>query len=107
MFDPVEEQLQAYNARDLERFLACYTDDVRFEDGDSNLLYEGIAQMRENYGASFARFPQADCRIVSRVRIGNYVIDEERITSMGPTEHQAVVIYRVDGDKIGLVRVLS
>ena len=107
MFDPVEEQLQAYNARNLERFLACYTDDVRFEDGDSNLLYQGMEKMRENYGASFARFPQVDCRIASRVRIGNYVIDEERITGMGPTERHAVVIYRVDGDKIGLVRILS
>ncbi|MBK9054617.1 MAG: nuclear transport factor 2 family protein [Chloroflexi bacterium] len=107
MVDPVEEQLQAYNARDLERFLACYTDDVRFEDGDSGLLYQGIEKMRENYGASFARFPQVDCRIETRIRIGNYVIDEERITGMGPTERHAVVIYRVVGEKIDRVRILN
>ena len=76
MFDPVEEQLQAYNARDLERFLACYTTDVILADGAGTLLYQGIEKMRENYAASFARFPQVNCRIETRIRIGNYVIDE-------------------------------
>jgi ketosteroid isomerase-like protein len=30
--DPVQEQLDAYNARDLERFLACYHPDAVVED---------------------------------------------------------------------------
>lgn len=107
MTDPVEEQLDAFNARDLERFLACYSDDIVIEDGAGELIYAGIAAMRENYTLSFSHYPQVDCRITNRIRIGNYVIDEERITGMGPTERHAVAIYRVEGEKIKHVRFLS
>ncbi len=107
MADPVQEQLDAFNARDLERFLACYRDDIVIENGAGQLIYAGIAAMRENYAQSFAHFPEVDCRIVNRIRIGSYVIDEERITGMGPAERHAVAIYRVEGEKIIHVRFLS
>ena len=107
MIDPVQEQLEAFNVRDLERFLACYSDDVVIEDGAGQLIYAGIATMRENYTQSFTHFPEVDCRITNRICIGNYVIDEERITGMGPTERHAVAIYRVEGEKISHVRFLS
>ena len=32
--DPVVSQLEAYNARDIERFIACYDPEVRIEDGE-------------------------------------------------------------------------
>jgi hypothetical protein len=38
--DPVAEQLAAYNARDLECFLACYAPDVIVEDGSGARLME-------------------------------------------------------------------
>ena len=33
--DPVAYQLEAYNARDIERFIACYDPEVRIEDGET------------------------------------------------------------------------
>lgn len=104
--DPVQAQLEAYNARDLERFIECYTPDVVVEDGLGNLLMQGHATMRERYGPMFSKFPDLHCRIVSRIRIADYVVDEERITGRGPDEVHAVAIYRLAGDKIAHVRFL-
>ncbi len=45
--DVVEEQLVAYNARDLERFIATYSPEVVIEDGVGNVLMKGHDQMRK------------------------------------------------------------
>ncbi len=104
--DPVQGQLDAYNARDVERFLTFFTEDCVIEDGAGNLLMKGHAAMRERYGPMFAANPQLHCRIASRIRIGEYVVDEERITGRGPEEQHAVAIYRVAGERISHVRFL-
>ncbi|MDF2626567.1 MAG: hypothetical protein K0R39_398 [Symbiobacteriaceae bacterium] len=104
--DPVRAQLDAYNARDVERFIACYTPDVVIEDGAGNLLMQGHDAMRQRYGPMFAKFPDLHCRLASRIRIGDYVVDEERITGRSPGEEHAVAIYRVEGDLITHVRFL-
>lgn len=104
--DPVQGQLEAYNTRDLERFLTCYSTDVTIEDGAGNLLMHGHEAMRQRYGPMFSANPDLCCRIVSRIRIGEYVVDEERITGRGPDELHAVAIYRVAGELITHVRFL-
>ena len=44
--DPVQEQLDAYNARDLERFLACYHPDAVVEGSAGARLMDGAAALR-------------------------------------------------------------
>ena len=106
--DIIEEQLLAYNARDLERFITTYSADVVIEDGENNLLMRGHDQIRERYGALFMANPELHCRIGNRMRIGKYVVDEEEVTgvSTSPTPIHAIVIYRIEGDKIVHVRML-
>jgi hypothetical protein len=41
--DPVQEQFDAYNARDLERFQACYHPDAVVEDSAGARLMDGVA----------------------------------------------------------------
>jgi hypothetical protein len=94
--DPVQSQLEAYNARDLEAFLACYTPDCVIEDGEGSRMMAGHAEMRPRYAALFAGSPNLHCRIASRIRIGDYVLDEEEITGRVPDLRRAVAIYRID-----------
>ncbi|MBC7623825.1 MAG: nuclear transport factor 2 family protein [Aeromicrobium sp.] len=106
--DPVEAQLQAYNARDVDAFMACYTDDCVVDDADGVRMMAGHAQMRERCIALFAGSPNLHCTIVTRIRIGEYVMDEERITGRlstpaGDTQH-AVAVYKLRGNKICHVR---
>lgn len=81
--DAVERQVQAYNERDLEEFIACYAETVVIENGDGEVLMNGQEEMRERYGSLFAGSPSLHGEIVTRIRVGSYIVDEERITG-GP-----------------------
>jgi hypothetical protein len=107
--DIVEEQLQAYNARDLERFMAAYSSEIVIEDGEGRVMMEGDVHMRRRYGDLFAASPELHCRIVNRLRIGKYVVDEEEVSGWqgSPEPLRAVAIYRVEGGKIAHVCILT
>ena len=98
MDDAVERQVRAYNAQDVEGFVACYAEDVVIEDADGNVLMSGRDDMRESYGRRFAEFPNLRAEIVTRIRVGSYVIDEERVTGGPGGNVHAVAIYRLNGD---------
>lgn len=102
MIASVDAQLAAYNARDVDAFLACYTSDCVVDDGLGVRLLTGHAEMRPRYVGLFASSPKLHCDIVSRVVIGDFVIDEERITGRVPEMNRAVVIYRID-QAMGLI----
>jgi len=50
----VEAQLAAYNARDLNAFLATYAKDAQLFEHPATLLASGADQLRERYAARFA-----------------------------------------------------
>ena len=109
--DPVQEQLDAYNARDLERFLACYHPVAVVEDSAGARLMDGAAALRATYGALFANSPALRAEMPTRIRVGEFVIDEERVTGLNlpglPPEMHAAVVYRVRDGRIAHVRVLA
>lgn len=109
--DPVQEQVDAYNARDVERFVAAYDPDVVIEDGAGNVMLRGYDAMRAYYGPPFAQSPNLHVRIANRLRVGEYVIDEEYVTGINvpgfPPEVHGAAIYRVAGDKIVHVRLIT
>jgi hypothetical protein len=104
MSDPAEAQLIAYNNRDVEAFLACYTADCVIEDADGVRLMAGHAEMRAAYSKMFASSPKLNAKVLHRIRIGHHVIDEEEITGRVPDFRRAVAIYRINGDLIDHVR---
>ena len=106
MIDPVQAQLDAYNARDVDGFIACYATDCIFEDGARQRLMATHNEMRARYTALFAASPELHCELVRRTLIGAYVIDEERITGRVPEMKRAVVIYHVENGLIHHVRFL-
>lgn len=106
----IDKQVEAYNARDLERFIDCYAEDVTIEDGMGNVMMQGREAVRTLYGTLFVNSPNLHARIANRIRVGNYVVDEEEIAGFVmegfPTELHAAVIYRVAQGKIAHVRLL-
>lgn len=108
--DIIDEQLEAYNARDLDRFIACYADDVTMEDGGGNVMAEGREAMRALYGTLFVNSPDLHARVANRIRVGDYVIDEEETKGLMmegyPTEMHVAVVYRVADGKVAHVRLL-
>src|SRR5579871_2727421 len=110
MNDPVEAQVAAFNARDLEGFVACYAPDVLIEDGDGNVMAEGHEGMRALWGPLFAQSPKLHAEIVQRMRVGEYVIDEEHGSGIQlegfPNELHSAAIYRLKDGLIVHARLL-
>ncbi len=106
--DPVEEQIAAYNAHDLERFLACYAPEVIFEDASNVRLLEGRQALQEAYASLFANSPELHAEVPTRIRAGEFVVDEEWVTGVQgkPEPIHAVVVYRVRDGRIVHVRML-
>ena len=68
------------------------------EDADGQPLMRGHDAIRERYGRLFADSPALRAEIVTRIRVGSYVIDEERITGSASGDAHAAVVYRLDDD---------
>jgi imidazolonepropionase-like amidohydrolase len=99
--DLVQQQLNAYNAHDLDAFLAPYADDVEIYATSGKLIMKGKGQMRKEY-QFITKTPHLFCRLVNRIISGNTVIDHEEIwTSPEPVNlRYGVAIYVIDKGKI-------
>ena len=87
-----QRQLDAYNARDLEAFLAAYADDcvVRsFPSGE--ILMDGKAAMRTRYGALFEEHEALHCTLLTRITHEPFAVDHEHVVGIRPDE----VVYAV------------
>ncbi|QGZ57388.1 nuclear transport factor 2 family protein [Paraburkholderia acidiphila] len=99
---PVQQQLDAYNARDIDAFMKWWADDCEYYEFPSRLLARGTAQVRERHVARF-REPDLFGELVHRASIGNTVIDQERVTrtfAEGVGEVDVFAIYEVVDGKI-------
>lgn len=101
---PVElaqAQLDAYNVQDLERFLACYAEDVVVADFNGAVSSSGIASLRKRYAEMFAANPKNHARLVNRIAVGNTVIDHEDVRrSPDSAPFQVAAIYTIKDAKI-------
>ncbi|HEU4471106.1 MAG TPA: amidohydrolase family protein, partial [Flavisolibacter sp.] len=98
-----DEQLLAYNAHNLEAFLAPYAEDVEIYDFPGELLMKGKVNMRKAY-EFLEKTPKLYCRLVNRVVQGNKVIDHEEVWGFGDKPVYAVAIYEMKDGKISKVR---
>lgn len=93
---PVQRQLDAYNARDLQRFIAEYTDDVQvFRPPATQPALSGKAALAEHYATHRFNLPDLHAELVSRMVLGNKVIDHERIVGVGEGTMEAAAVYEV------------
>jgi len=99
-----QEQLEAYNNRDIEAFVQPYAENVKIFNFPSELMYEGREKMYEMYGRMFSRTPDLHCRLVNRMVMGNTVIDQEEVTiSKKEPPFRAIAIYKIEDGKIAEV----
>ena len=104
MSDPVQRQLDAYNAHDLERFVAEYTDDVRvFRPPRTEAVLSGKPAFAAHYAANRFNLPNLHAEVVNRIVLGNMVVDHERITGLEPQTIEAIAIYEVIDSRIRTV----
>jgi RimJ/RimL family protein N-acetyltransferase len=99
----VQRQLEAYNAHDLEAFLATYAQDAEiFRMPASSPAMTGRAAIAQGYAKVFAT-PGRRAEILNRMVLGNKVVDHERVTSDGAAPLEAVAVYEVRDERIASV----
>ena len=101
---PVQRQLEAYNAHDLERFVAEYTDDVRvFRPPGTEPVLLGKAAFAAHYAANRFNLPALHAEVVNRIVSGDKVVDHERITGLERQTIEAIAVYEVIDSRIRTV----
>lgn len=98
----VEQQLAAYNARDVDAFLVAYADSVEFYTFfDNQLTLKGKELLRRGNSDFFQKVPDLHCEIQGRLIQGNIVIDKEHLTGLsGKMDIELTVIYEIEAQKI-------
>ena len=106
MDDPVVAQLAAYNAHDVDGFVACYTADAVVASGDGRTLMTGHAEMREAYGRLFSNHADVHADVTERLREGAWTVDHELVRTGAGTQGY-VVAYRVRDGVIDRVVIMG
>ena len=91
----VQKQFKAYNARNLDTFLSCFSDDVVVYLFPDQLLYNGKAELKKSYSNFFTNTPDLYCELVDRNVNGNKVKDEVMITRVKKTKPMKTTIMYV------------
>jgi uncharacterized protein (TIGR02246 family) len=104
--DTVARQVDAYNAHDLDAYLACYTDDVVVTTGHGDVLLEGIDAVREQYDEWFTQLAGLHADVHHRIERGDWVVDDEHAVAHG-LDVEALVAYHVLDGRIDRVVVMT
>ncbi|MFZ6765021.1 nuclear transport factor 2 family protein [Pseudoroseomonas sp. WGS1072] len=99
---PVHMQLEAYNAHDIDAFMPWWADNCEYYAFPSILLASNAAAIRERHIVRF-REPDLFGMLLSRIVIGNLVVDHETVQRNFPEgrgEVDVVCIYEVEEGKI-------
>ena len=92
----VARQLEAYNARDLDRFLREYTEDVAvYRLPDPSPVIVGRAALAAHYRDKRFNLPELHATLVKRMVFGNKVIDQEVIVGVPGAPMEAAAVYEV------------
>ena len=102
--EAAQEQLDAYNAHDLQRFVAAYAEDVKvYRPPSFEPVMQGRAAFAEFYGKNRFNLPGLRAEVLHRIAFGNKVIDHERVSGVRPEPFEVAAIYEVVD---GLIRTV-
>lgn len=105
---PVQKQLVAYNNRDIDLFIKQYSDSVKVFNYPRTLNYTGIENMRIRYTGLFERTPELHCVLVTRMAVGDYVIDQEEVLfAKDRPKLKAIAIYKIVNNLIDEVTFIT
>jgi hypothetical protein len=98
----VQKQLEAFNAHDLEGFLALFADDVEVAEVPVGAAAPtGKARLRELYAQRFKANPDLHASAEAQLLSGAFVIQKEKIKGrVGKETLEAVTIYQVKAGQI-------
>ena len=106
----VQENVDFYNARDIDRFMSSFSEDIalyNFSEPLPSLVR--LEQIRKFYEELFQLSPNLHSTIIKRIVFDNKVIDYESIVGRKGSKEivELVLIYEVKKDKICKITVIK
>ena len=98
----IQKQVEAYNSRDIEIFVACHHPEVElFNFSESTPFATGRDQIRTIYGDVFENSPKLNTEVLNRIVFDNKVIDHEIVTNRKEIAHmELIAIYEIEDEMI-------
>jgi hypothetical protein len=102
--DVVQRQLDAYNNQAIDSYCACFTDDVVVANLNGDVLWSGIAAMRQRYEDLWQQHPHNRVVLLGRVGCHDVVVDHERVYRSASAEpYEVAAIYTTRGGLISRI----
>ncbi|MES2473251.1 MAG: nuclear transport factor 2 family protein [Pseudomonadota bacterium] len=102
--DVASAQLDAYNAQDLEKYVTYFTTDCVVSGLNGTPTETSRDAIKARYAKAFAQFPENKAELLSRIAVGNTVVDHELvIRSPGGEQFEIIAIYTFTGGLISRV----
>ncbi len=102
----VQRQLDAYNDKNIDGWLSTYAKDAKQFSLHGECLATGHEEMRQRIAVRFEE-PDLKARLVSRIAMGNIVVDHEVVTRnfpQGKGEMEMLCVYEIES---GLIKTAS
>ncbi|MET3925293.1 nuclear transport factor 2 family protein [Devosia sp. 2618] len=100
----VELQFDAYNARDLSRFLEAFAEDVQsFRLPEMTPTLTGKASYAAFYAEQRFNRPGLRAELINRIVVGNTVIDHELIHGLGGAPIETAIMFVIENGLINKV----
>ena len=96
----VEATVTAYNAHDLDAYLALFTPEATFGQLGGRVLLDSRESMRGFYSQFFAARPSVRCESIERAAVGPFVLDRQVVSGEGQPALEAVLLHEVRGGLI-------
>lgn len=100
----VQEQLDAYNVRDLERYLAVFSDDIKiYKPPATEPSMVGKKALAAFYATERFNRVNLHAELINRMVLGDKVVDHEKV--LGVTDHplEMVAVYSVHNGLINCI----
>lgn len=92
----VQEQVDAYNRRDIDSFVSFYSDHIEIFDFPGAPVLDGVEELRERYAARFRENPDLHAEIHRRIVNKDFVYDLETASGRQFGRRTVVAIYQVE-----------
>jgi len=98
----VQQQLEAYNKRDLKTFASLHAEEVQlYNYGEDTPFLTSRSKVIEVYGDVFQNSPTLHSKLINRIVFDNKVIDHEIISGRkGVPTFELIALYEIENDLI-------
>lgn len=105
--EAIDRIVDAFNRRDVDAFAAGYATDVTIEDASGEPVVRGTAELRARYGELFARHAELRLEVLSRILVGEHVVDEELVSGRAVEPERLVAVYHLRDGLVDHERILG